>query len=533
MSNPLTNLTPEKRLLLQKRLQQKGGGLASQGDDTIPPREPALSEVEGAVTPPPLSVNQEGLWFLHQLAPDEPNFNVPGTVRVTGRLNLPALQQSLDTIFARHEILRTTFRTGPDGTPAQIIHPPAARPLIRIDLTALPAGAREPEAIRQILARGYAPFDLSRGPLFLPILFTLSETEFVFSILVHHIICDGWSMGVFQKELMALYSAFSTGLPAALPDLPIQYADYAVWERLPRHAEDRLKRLAYWRGQLGGHSPLINLPLDHPRPSVQSYRGRHTLIQIDGDLSSALRSRARAEGVTLYMLLLTAFKMFIHAITGQDDLTIGAGIANRDRSELEALIGFFVRVLPLRTSLSGNPAFRQLLAQVRETVLEANTHHLPLAYLVKELSPPRDPSRPPFFQIEFTLLTPDKNPALFAPIVTGVEESIRLHDLTLSAVPVEGGIARFDLAIFLWDMPAGLTGAVEYCADLFEEATIAKLISQFKSVLQFIHDQPETRLNEVARLIQDAEAQVQGQQRQLAQAAVREKFSIIKRKPRG
>jgi hypothetical protein len=519
MTIPPGNLTPEKRALLHKRLQQQS--VSRPAEDSIP-RRPA-----GA--PVPLSINQEGLWFIHQVAPGDANYNIPGTLRLQGRLDAAALHRALETIVARHEILHTRFQPGADQ-PLQVVQPPAPLPFPLHDLAHLPQPDRLAQARQLALMEARAPFDLAAGALFRAFLIRLAADDHVLVFNMHHIVSDGWSMGIFQRELTALYAAFAAGRADPLPPLPIQFGDVAVWERAALGGEGLARRLGYWQAKLDRAPPALPLPTDFPRPPVQSYRGAHETVTFHRSASAALRDFARGEGVTLFMALFAALDVLLHALTGADDLVVGTGIANRDRSELEGLIGFFVRILPLRVSLAGDPSFREALARARQVTLEANTHHLPLALLVRELQPPRDPSRNAFFQIEFTLLTPDVNPAIYGYGVSGAREQTTLGELTLSPFEIEGGVARFDLAIFLWDMPDGLTGTVEYCTDLFLPATVANFVKQYQNALQLLTSQPDIRLSEAARIIQSAEFETQEKLKQAAQASLREKFSAMRRR---
>jgi non-ribosomal peptide synthetase component F len=315
--------------------------------------------------------------------------------------------------------------------------------------------------------------------------------------------------------LIALYSAYCENRPSLLPELALQYADYVLWEREWMQGEVLAARLSYWKEQLGGKLPVLQLPADRPRPAVQSFHGKHHALQIDAALTAALKALAQREGATLFMTLLAAFKTLLHYYTKQDELIVATGIANRERPEAESLIGYFATVLPLRTNLAGARSFREVLQRVREVTLGATAHQgLPFARLVQEVQPERDPSRNPIYQAEFTLLTPDRNPAVYGYGMSAVQEVIHLPGLEMSAVEVEGGISRFDLAVFIWDLPQGLCGTVEYGTDLFERATIARMIALYERLLQLIVAAPQAALSELLAQLdlhfkQEREAQAQ------------------------
>lgn len=486
---PPGSLSADQRRLLELLLRDKG--IAASADQGIPRAD--------RTAPLPLSLNQEGLWFVEQLNPGQALNSISGAVRLEGGLRRTALERSLGEIVRRHESLRTTFHTRADGSPYQAIAPARPLELPVVDLGARPSAEREAEALRLATEEAGRPFDLALGPLFRCFLIRLSDDEHVLVLNVHHIVCDGWSMGVFTRELAALYTALCEGRESPLPELEVQCADVAVWERAWLRGGELENRLAYWRDQLGPRSPQLALRTDRPRPPVQSMRGRHHPLKLPGSLSEELRALARREGATLYMTLLAAFYALLSCETGQEDLIVGTGIANRDRRELEGLIGYFVSVLPLRIQLAGNPSFRELLARVAPVSLGATTRALPLGTLARELAPDRDPGRNPFFQVELTLLTPDHNPAVYGYAMSELSEVRRLPGLTLRPLAVEGGVARFDISIFLWDMPDGLDGTAEYCTDLFEASSIARLLARYERVLRQVVANPDVRLSALAR----------------------------------
>ncbi|HEX8178335.1 MAG TPA: condensation domain-containing protein, partial [Pyrinomonadaceae bacterium] len=454
-----TQLSAAKRALLEKRLR---GAAAPEAELTIPPRP----ERDRA----PLSFAQQRLWFIDRLQPGGAAYNMPSALRLSGRLHVGALERSINEIVRRHESLRTTFQVF-DQQPVQLIAPALFVPLAVRDLSDQPEAEREREAIRLATEEAQRPFDLARGPLVRAALLRLDETEHVLLFTLHHIISDGWSMGVLVRELVALYTAYAAEQESPLAALPVQYADFAVWQRGWLTGEVLDKQLAYWRKQLGDEPPTLELPTDHARPPVQSFRGATETLSFSPELTEALRHLSRRADATLFMTLLAAFQALLHRYTKQPDILVGTPIANRTRAELEPLIGFFVNTLVLRADCSGNPTFRELLARVRATTLDAYAHQdLPFERLVEELQPTRDLSRNPIMQVMFALQN--------APM-----EALELPALTLSAQQFDLATTRFDLEFHLWDMPDGLRGVLIYSTDLFDAATIQRLLAHYHTLL--------------------------------------------------
>ncbi|HEX2569781.1 MAG TPA: non-ribosomal peptide synthase/polyketide synthase [Polyangia bacterium] len=435
----------------------------------------------------PLSFAQQRLWFLDQFEPGNPFYNVPAAVRLTGRLDVPALARSLAEVVRRHEALRTHFELR-DGEPVQVIAPHVDLRLDPIDLTTLPAERREARARELAREEALRPFDLGRGPLLRAALLGLGAEEHVLLITLHHIVSDGWSMTVLVRELGALYQAFSSGQPSPLPELPVQYADYAAWQRQWLQGEALERQLGYWKQHLGGRLPVLDLPTDHPRPPVQTYRGALHAFALSPALSQALGQLSRQHGVTLFMTLLGAFQTLLHRYTGQKDLIVGTPIAGRTRAEIEGLIGFFVNTLALRTELDGGLSFRELLARVREVTLGAYAHQdLPFEKLVEALAVERDMSRTPVFQVMFAL---QNVPAT----------ALELPGLTMRSLGFEGGIAKFDLTLSMQEGPDGLRGSFEYNTDLFEAGTIERLAGHFQTLLEGIAAAPAALERPLAEL---------------------------------
>jgi non-ribosomal peptide synthetase component F len=366
-----------------------------------------------------LSFAQARLWFLEQLEPGNFAYNIPAGVRLTGSLHVMALKQSLNEIVRRHEALRTSFTTV-NGEAVQVITQTSTLLLPIVNLSELPQAEQQAEVERLATAAAQGSFDLAQGPLLRATLLQLNETEHILLLTMHHIVSDGWSMGVFIRELAALYCAFSNEKPSPLPELPIQYADFAHWQRQWLQGEVLEEQLSYWKQQLNNAPPVLELPTDRPRPPIQSYQGAIASLVLCESLSQKLKFLSQRSGVTLFMILLAAFQTLLYRYTGQSDICIGSPIANRNRSETEGLIGFFVNTLVLRTDLSGNPSFQELLGRVREVALGAYAHQdLPFEQLVEALQPERSLSHQPLFQVMF-ILQNSPMPSLELPGLTPI-----------------------------------------------------------------------------------------------------------------
>jgi amino acid adenylation domain-containing protein/non-ribosomal peptide synthase protein (TIGR01720 family) len=435
----------------------------------------------------PLSFAQERQWFLDQLVPDRPVYNIHVALRMVGWLDTRALRRSLNALVRRHEVLRTVF-AAVEGRPAQVILPRLTIRLPVIDLESLHRDERQAESRRLSTSEARRPFDLERGPLLRARLVRLAAEEHVLLITMHHIVSDGWSASVSARELAALYDAYRSGEPAALPEPPIQYADFAVWQRAWLQGEELERQLAYWRRQLAGAPRVLRLPADRPRPTAHSYEGATQQFTLPPALSLRLKELSRREGVTLFMTMLAGFQMLLLRYTGQDDLVLGSPIAGRMRTETEGLIGFFVNTLVLRTDLSGDPPFRELLRRVREVCLEAYTHQdLPFEKLVEDLAPERSLRHTPLVQVMFQLQT----------VATS---TLELTGLTMNALDVDSGTTQFDLSVDLLEGPDGLVAVMEYSTDLFDAATISRLMAGYQTLLEGAVEQPERRLSELPLL---------------------------------
>ncbi|HWN42411.1 MAG TPA: amino acid adenylation domain-containing protein [Thermoanaerobaculia bacterium] len=435
----------------------------------------------------PLSFAQQRLWFLDRLEPGNPAYNLAGGLRLSGPLDAAALARALSEVVRRHEALRTTF-TGVDGTPVQVIAPPAPLPLPVLDLTELPAAGRA--AVESELAHGEArrPFDLARGPLLRALLVRLSDREHALIVTMHHIVSDGWSLSVLVRELGALYSAFTTDQPSPLPELPIQYADFALWQREWLQGDSLTAQLDWWKRLLAGAPAALELPTDRPRPAVPSHIGGHAVLDLSGKLTAQLEELGRRLGTTPFMTLLTGLAVLLSRYSGQRDLVVGTPIANRNRTEVESLIGFFVNTLVLRTALEGSQSFTRLSAQVRETALGAYARQdLPFEKLVEELRPDRDLRQPPLFQILFILQN-----------VPGAPWDVL--ELAVAPLGVDTGHVQFDLTLSLVLRQDGLQARLDYSRDLFDVSTAARLLLHYRNLLDALSSGPDAAESPVSSL---------------------------------
>ncbi len=435
----------------------------------------------------PLSFAQERLWLLNQLEPDSPFYNEQIALKLHGQLNVVALEQSLNRIISRHEALRTNFHTI-NEQPVQVIADSLTLSVPVIDLTELPESEREIACQQLATTEAAQPFDLASSPLIRACVVKLKELEYAFVLTVHHILVDGWSTGVLMCELATIYSALCNNLSPELPELPIQYADFAIWQRQWLQKEVLQTQLDYWKQLLKNAPTLLELPTDRPRPAIQNYRGAVQYIELSNELSQAIANFSRQEGATLFMTLFAAYVTLLYRYTGSDDIVVGTPIANRDRLELEGLIGFFVNTLVLRIDLSVNPSFQQLLSRVRQVTLQAYAHpDLPFEELVKALQPQRDLSYTPLFQVMFVFQN--------APM-----SEIELAGLTISSLPTKSAVAKFDLTLSLQNTATGLVGMWEYKADLFDAATIERMSGHFQTLLEGIVANPQERISQLPLL---------------------------------
>lgn len=485
LSKRIEDLSPAKRALLELRLRK---GASNSRPTLIAPRANRDSAV--------LSFAQERLWFLDQLGDNGALYNVPRALRLEGSLNIAAMQQALDEIVRRHEPFRTYIRNV-DGNLRQIVNNEVAQisvcgspavansqgtPLTVIDLSSEPENQREAKAKQLAQVEAALPFDLSQGPLIRAALLRLAEQEHVLLLTTHHIVSDAWSAGILFSELSELYNAFAKAQPASLPPLSIQYGDFAEWQREWLQGEELDRQLSYWREQLGGTSGVLDLPTDYPRSNVQTSRGAYEFLTLSKELNGALLALSKHEGATLFMTLLAAFQILLWRYSGQDDIVVGSPIAGRNRAEIEELIGFFINTLALRTNLSGDPTFRELLSQVKETALGAYAHQdLPFEKLVEELQPERDLGRNPLFQVMFQFQN-TSNPVL------------RLNDLTVTTLDVSTETAKFDLMLAAREEDGELVCVMEYSSELFARETVARMLNQYAVLLAGIVAHPDARI---------------------------------------
>jgi amino acid adenylation domain-containing protein len=419
---------------------------------------------------PPLSFAQERLWFLAQLAPESAAYNIAAALAGFGALDAALLGATLSAVVRRHEALRTVFRVAEDGEPVQWIEEPRPVALPRVDLSGLLAGARGPEVRRLVAAEARRPFDLARGPLLRATLLLEGADEHVLLFTLHHIVGDGWSIQVLTRELGALYAAFRQGRPSPLPDLPVQYADFAVWQRRWLTGAVLAGEIAYWRERLAGAPPLLTLPTDRPRPPVQSFRGGSVPYALSGELAAAVKALSRREGTTLFMTFLAAYMTLLARYSGQRDVAVGTPVAGRTHRELEELIGCFLNTLVLRGDLGGDPTFRALLERVRQSVLEAYAHQaLPFEMVVEALQPERSLSYEPLFQVVLNLHMP--------------RETMALGDLTWRALELHQETVQFDLILTVAERPDGIAGQLEYRSDLFDRSTASRLLGHLTTLL--------------------------------------------------
>ncbi|HEX7335400.1 MAG TPA: amino acid adenylation domain-containing protein, partial [Pyrinomonadaceae bacterium] len=444
----------------------------------------------------PLSFAQQRLWFIDRLTPGSPLYHMPMAVRLNGALNLHALGRTLREIVRRHEVLRTNFVTV-YGEPVQVIRPEAyvdeiCLPLV--DLSALPEALREVEAKRLARAEAVRPFDLATDSLMRTTVLRIDDQRHIALLTFHHIVSDEWSMSVFVREVAALYNAFSQGLESPLAELPVQYADYAVWQREWLQGEVLDQHIGYWKQQLEGAPELLELPTDRPRPAVQTHRGASVGLVVSRELTAKVNELCRAEGASLFMLLLAVFKVLLARYSGQEDICVGTPIAGRDRVETEGLIGFFVNMLVLRTDLVGNPTARELIRRVRDAALGAYAHQeLPFERLVDELQVERSLSHAPLFQVVFSFHNTS-------------QELLELPGLSLSAAGEASSVAKFDLTLHMSESGDAISGALEYNTDLFDESTIKRLGSHFETLLESFVSEPGQRLSEL-QMLTEAEQQ--------------------------
>ena len=451
---------------------------------------PRLTRVETSA-PPPATFGQEQLWFLDQLEPGGSVYNVPLLLRLRGALNLPALRHSLNFLLQRHAVLRTTF-TAEHGVPRPVVAPNLALPLVTVNQLHLPPAERAAETQRWLQAAAAQPFDLSRGPLFRAELLAVDTDEHCLLLTLHHIVFDGWSIDILLRELAAAYAAYAAGTPPTLPPLPIQYLDFAQWQRLNLNPTTTAHHLNYWKHLLAHTPTTLDLPQNHGRPLVADHAGAHESFKLSAELTDALRELARRQGTTFFVTLLASFQTLLHRFSGQQSLLVGSPMSGRTLPDSENLIGLFMNALPLKADFSGNPQFTKLLRQVHQTVWAAQEHQdLPFEKLVQEFQPQRDLSRNPIFQTMFVFEDAETT-------------AVQMGEVKMAWEFLRTPTVKFDLSLTLTEKEGRLQGSFAYATSLFEKATITRLLEYYQNLLAAIVANPQENVGNL-RLLSDTE----------------------------
>ena len=490
ISERISDLTPEQRALFEARLKQKGLHTQITAVQIIPRRQNRDSATC------PASIDQERLWFIDQLQPGNTAYNIFSASRIRGAVNVPIMERVINELIQRHEVLRTTLKSV-DGVPVQVIAPELKITLEPVSLEHLPEEERYDEALRLTTEEFARPFDLEKGPLVRVGLLRLAEDDFVLQVNMQHAITDRWSFAVFEKELAVLYQAFATGQPSPLPELPIQFADYAVWQRERMNGDEYKKDLEYWLRQLDV-SFVLDFPTDFPRPPVQKFRGARVYVGYPKSLLDGLKELSRREGVTMFMTLMAAFKTLIYRYTNQHDILISTPIGTRLRPETENLVGYLLNLLIVRTDLSGNPTFRELLKREQEACVGAYAHQeVPFGKLVQELKPKQDASRNPIAQVAFLYLD--------FPEATAMQ----FLGLTATPIDIDNGASRFDITLAMIETPEGFAISIEYLSDIFEHGRMERMAKHLQVLLEGIIANPNARLSDVPILTLEEQQQLQ------------------------
>jgi len=500
-SQAIAALSLEKRQLFDLLLKQRKLGNASLSHIPIGQEN----------DPAPLSFPQQRLWFLEQWEPGTAAYNISAAIRLSGPLDVRALERSLGGIVRRHAALRTSL-VAERGEPVQVVAEECAIALSLDNLEAVARELRAAEAERLAREEARQPFDLARGPLLRARLLRLDEREHVLVLTLHHIVCDAWSMAIFGRELAALYAGEIEHRAAELPTLPLQYPDYARWQRRWLTGSRLEQGLEYWSRQLRAAPPLLALPTDRPRPAVQGFQGATHALALPHSLTAELKLLARAERATLFMVLLAGFQALIHHYTGQTDLVVGTDVAGRERTEFEPLIGFFVNQLVLRTDLSGDPSFRNLVGRTRQVALAAYAHQeIPFDLLVQHLKPPRNSSYSPLFQAKLVLQNLPPN-------------QVQFSGLGVTPFAFDRDVAQLDLVLNLAETGDCISGGLEYNLDLFEAGSIARMVHGFRDLLEAAVAQPDTPLSRLGSILAVAARQRQTGLRQLIREESRQRL---------
>ena len=476
----------------------------------------------------PLSYNQQGIWFLYQLAPESMVYNVHFSARICGDVNVAALRQSFQTLVDRHPSLRTTFPVH-SGQPVQQVHEHQNVCFVETDGSAWSTD----ELKARLVEEAYRPFNLEQGPLLRASLFARSKQEHILLLVLHHIVIDFWSLAVLLNELDVIYPAAQVGVPAVLPALDVQYTDYVRWQAKMLASPEGDRLWEYWRKQLAGQLPQLDLPTDRPRPPIQGHRGASHEFSLSDDLGVQLKVLAKEQSATLYVILLAAFQVILHYHTGQTDLLVGSPVVGRSRAEFEAIVGLFTNPVVLRADLSGNPTFTAFISQVRNTVLGALEHQdFPTILLVERLRPSRELSRSPVCQVMFVLDKPhrlaEKGPSTFALGPTGIR--VNPGGLAMESFPLERRAATLDLVMLVTEAGDSLSVSLRYNSELFDAATIARLAVHFEALLRHVVTQPDDTLGALTGILDAADRRQAATQRRASREANLLILRSIKRK---
>ncbi len=475
----------------------------------------------------PLSYNQQGIWFLYQLAPESMVYNVTFAARICSEVDVPALRRAFQALVDRHASLRTTFSVR-SAKPIQRVHE-----RLQVHFEEIDARAWGSDELKVRLGEeANRPFDLERGPILRVSIFRRAAQEHILLLAVHHIVIDFWSLAVILNELSVLYPAEKTGVPAVLPPLDSQYTDYVRWQTEMLAGAQGERLWTYWQKQLAGQLPELNLPTDRPRPPIQTYRGASYDFNLDDELTRMLKTFAKARGVTLYMVLLAAFQVLLYYLTGQEDLLVSSPVLGRSLAEFEGIVGLFTNPVILRANLSGNPTFQSFLDQVRQTVLAALEHQdYPTVLLVERLRPTRDLSRTPLCQVMFVLDKPHRLAEQGAPVFVRGEAGLRMDPagLVLESFSIEQRAATLDLVMLIIEAERSLSVSIRYNTDLFDAATITRMAGHFEILLSHAVAQPNSRLNALGEALAQADRQEQHQIRAAQKAINFHKLKTAKR----
>jgi hypothetical protein len=504
----VASLTQAQRAILEARLQNRRLAL----------RPTRIAHLAGNRRAFALSFAQQRLWFLHSLSPQSDAYNIPVAVCAQGRLNVAVLEQSLGEIRRRHAVLRTVF-TATEGQPAQRVLAPEHLNVSLVDMSALSAAEQDSLARHLAAEEATRPFNLEEEVPFRSALLLRNDDQRIILFTMHHIASDSWSMGVLTRELTSLYETLAGGVSSPLPELEIQYADYAEWHNHWLQGRELNDQLQYWTRQLKGAPPALLLPSDRPRPPVQTFNGANRRLLLPLPLYEHLVRLRCPAGCTLFMKLLAALDILLYFYTGQHDIVVGTDAANRSRVQTEDLIGFFVNQLVLRTDLCGDPSYEELLGRVRETALSAYAHQdLPFQKLVEVLRPERSPRYSPLFQIKFIL---NGAPA----------GALSLQRLSLTQFSVETRTAQLDLTIPLWEAPDGIGGWINYNTDIFDAASIVRFAWLYEMLVGFIVARPTATLSELVEMLIEADGEQQVKREEECNRASRQKLRVARRRP--